>query len=105
MGVEVCPSGALSSRINLKMEHHWWQRKTETICTYCSVGCTIKLGSTRNQVYEVRSDDMLGLNDGRTCVKGRFAMDFINSNDRLGTPLVRRDGRLAPATWEEAIDL
>jgi predicted molibdopterin-dependent oxidoreductase YjgC len=105
MCIELCPVGALSSRINLTMEHHWWQRKTETTCTYCSVGCTIKLGSYRNKVYEVRSDDQLGLNDGRTCVKGRFAMDFINSNDRLSTPLVRRDGRLAPATWDEALEL
>ncbi|MEO8286705.1 MAG: molybdopterin-dependent oxidoreductase [Chloroflexota bacterium] len=103
--VEVCPVGALSSRINLKMEHHWWQRKTETTCTYCSVGCTIKLGSTRNQVYEVRSDDALGLNDGVTCVKGRFAMDFVNSNNRLSTPLVRRNGRLETATWDEALDV
>src|SRR5947207_2173239 len=105
MCVEVCPVGALSSRINLKMEHHWWQRKTETTCTSCSVGCTIKLGTTRNQVYEVRSDDSLGLNDGVTCVKGRYAMDYINSNNRLSTPLVRRDGRLMQATWDEALEV
>src|SRR5436190_10681153 len=105
MCVEVCPVGALSSRINLKMEHHWWQRKTETTCNYCSVGCTIKLGSYRNQVYEVRSDDQLGLNDGITCVKGRFAMDYINFNDRLSRPLVRKDGRLVPATWDEALEM
>lgn len=105
MCVELCPVGALSSRINLTMEHHWWQRKTETTCNSCSVGCTIKLGSTRNQVYEVRSDDALGLNDGTTCVKGRFAQDWINSNNRLSTPLIRRDGRLMQATWNEALDL
>lgn len=104
MCVEVCPVGALSSRINLKMEHHWWQRKTDTTCTYCSVGCTIKLGTTRNQVYEVRSDDALGLNDGVTCVKGRFAMDFANSNSRLSLPLIRREGRMMQASWDEALD-
>jgi predicted molibdopterin-dependent oxidoreductase YjgC len=105
MCVEVCPVGALSSRINLKMEHHWWQRKTDTTCNFCSVGCTIKLGTTRNQVYEVRSDDALGLNDGVTCVKGRFAMDYVNSNNRLSLPLVRRDGQLQEATWDEALEL
>ncbi len=104
MCVEVCPVGALSSRINLKMEHHWWQRKTDTTCTYCSVGCTIKLGATRNQVYEVRSDDSLGVNDGVTCVKGRFAMDFVNSNNRISVPLVRKEGRLAQSTWDDALD-
>jgi predicted molibdopterin-dependent oxidoreductase YjgC len=105
MCIELCPVGALKSRISLKLEHHWWQRKTETTCNYCSVGCTIKLGSTRNQVYEVRSDDMLGMNDGVTCVKGRFGQDYINSNNRLSRPLVRRDGRLVPVTWDEALDL
>lgn len=105
MCVEVCPVGALSSRINLKMEHHWWQRKTETTCTSCSVGCTIKLGTTRNQVYEVRSDDSLGLNDGVTCVKGRFGMDFINSNNRLTKPVVRRGGKLVQSTWDDALDI
>jgi predicted molibdopterin-dependent oxidoreductase YjgC len=105
MCVEVCPVGALSSRINLKMEHHWWQRKTDTTCTYCSVGCTIKLGATRNQVYEVRSDDSVGINDGVTCVKGRFAMDFINSNNRISIPLVRKEGRLAQSSWDDALDI
>lgn len=106
--IEVCPVGALSSRLyssRMTLEHHWWQRKTETTCMSCSVGCTIKLGSTRNQIWEVRSDDMLGLNDGVTCVKGRFGQDVISSNNRLGTPLVRKDGRLVPATWNEALDL
>ncbi len=105
MCVEVCPVGALSSRINLKMEHHWWQRKTETTCNYCSVGCTIKLGTTRNQVYEVRTDDAVGLNDGVTCVKGRFAMDVVNSNNRLSTPLVREGGKLVQSTWDDALDM
>jgi predicted molibdopterin-dependent oxidoreductase YjgC len=105
--IELCPVGALSSRLydRQQLEHHWWQRKTETTCNYCSVGCTIKLGTTRNKVYEVRSDDQLGLNDGRTCVKGRFGMDVISSNDRLSTPLIRRDGKLTQATWSEALDL
>jgi predicted molibdopterin-dependent oxidoreductase YjgC len=105
--IEVCPVGALSSRLydRGKMEHHWWQRKTETTCTYCSVGCTLKLGTTRNQVYEVRTDDALGLNDGLTCVKGRFGMDVINTNNRLSTPLIRKNGQLVQATWSEALDL
>jgi predicted molibdopterin-dependent oxidoreductase YjgC len=105
--VELCPVGALSSRLyngRMTLEHHWWQRKTETTCNSCSVGCTIKLGSTRNQIWEVRSDDALGLNDGRTCVKGRFGQDYINSNSRLSTPLIRRDGKLVMATWDEALD-
>jgi predicted molibdopterin-dependent oxidoreductase YjgC len=108
MCVELCPVGALSSRLynpRNTLEHHWWQRKTETTCNYCSVGCTLKLGVTRNHLWEVRTDDGLGLNDGRSCVKGRFGMDVVSSNNRLSTPLVRRDGQLVQATWSEALDL
>ena len=45
------------------------------------------------------------VNRGHACVKGRFAHAFARSADRLTRPLVRRDGRLQPATWEEALGL
>ena len=43
------------------------------------------------------------LNDGNLCVKGRFAYDFIHHEERLTTPLIRVDGELQPASWEEAL--
>jgi len=41
-------------------------------------------------------------NEGSLCVKGRFGMDFVHSHDRLKTPLIRKDGELKEATWDEA---
>jgi predicted molibdopterin-dependent oxidoreductase YjgC len=76
-----------------------------TTCPYCGVGCQIDLHVKDNAIY--RSDAPFGVepNNGLLCVKGRFGHDFLWHPDRLTTPLVRRNGDLEPATWDEALDL
>jgi predicted molibdopterin-dependent oxidoreductase YjgC len=44
-------------------------------------------------------------NQGMLCIKGRFGLDFIDSPERLTAPLVRREGELRPASWDEALGL
>src|SRR5205085_11681084 len=55
----------------------------------------------------VRGDnrDKSGINGDFLCIKGRYAFDFANHEDRLRQPLIRKDGRLTPASWEEALEL
>ncbi|MFC4440120.1 MULTISPECIES: formate dehydrogenase subunit alpha [Natrialbaceae] len=80
---------------------------TETTCGYCSVGCRFDVYSRDDEVLGVRPTDAdhAPANDGfSTCVKGKFGYDFVNSDDRLEQPLVREDGELREATWEEALD-
>jgi predicted molibdopterin-dependent oxidoreductase YjgC len=104
--VEVCPVGALSSRIQMHPVHHWQQRKTRTTCQSCAVGCTMQVGVHNNLLAEVRSQDAVGVNDGIICVKGRYGQDFVNNRDRLTQPLIRQaDGSFRAASWEEALDL
>jgi predicted molibdopterin-dependent oxidoreductase YjgC len=106
--VEVCPVGALSSRLYAAghYQHPWMQRKTRTTCHYCSVGCQMQVGTHNNTVYEVRTVDSVGVNDGIVCVKGRFGQDAIQNKDRLSTPLVRQpDGSFLMVEWDEALDL
>src|SRR5258708_8135303 len=54
----------------------------------------------------VRGDnrDKSGINGDFLCIKGRYAFDFFDHKDRLRQPLVRKNGKLTPSTWEEAID-
>jgi predicted molibdopterin-dependent oxidoreductase YjgC len=80
-------------------------RIVTTICPYCGVGCTLNLHIKDDFVYKSTSPFNSPANHGNLCVKGRFGYDFIHSKDRLTRPLVRRDGKLAPATWEEAMRL
>ena len=78
-------------------------RIVNTICPYCGVGCTLNLHIRDDFVYKATSSYNSPANHGNLCVKGRFGYDFIHARDRLTQPLMRRDGKLVPAAWEEAM--
>jgi predicted molibdopterin-dependent oxidoreductase YjgC len=61
------------------------------------------LGVRGNRIVRVRGQDDNPASHGRLCVKGRFGLDFVRSPNRLTTPLIRRDGDLQEATWDEAL--
>ncbi len=101
--VQACPVGALVEK-DVRYEVRPWQtRKTRTTCSYCGVGCQMHLHVKDNQVVKVTGVDAAP-NHGSLCVKGRFGYHFINSSQRLTTPLIREDGRLRESTWDEALD-
>ena len=102
--VSVCPTGALSEKAGHSEGRTWEMEKIPTTCSYCGVGCTLVLNVKDDRIVKVTSDRKLGMNKGWTCVKGRFGFDYVHSPDRLTTPLVREDGRLRPAEWDEALD-
>jgi len=80
-------------------------RIVTTVCPYCGVGCTLNLHIQDDFVYRSTSPFNSPVNHGNLCVKGRFGYDYIHSKERLTQPLVRRDGMLSPATWDEAMGL
>jgi predicted molibdopterin-dependent oxidoreductase YjgC len=104
--ISVCPTGALSAKAWAGHPRHEGVKQTETTCAYCGCGCNVTLHTHGNEVSRItsRADNH---NRGWLCVKGRFGYEFINSPDRLTTPLIRREkgGPLEPASWEEALDL
>jgi predicted molibdopterin-dependent oxidoreductase YjgC len=61
------------------------------------------LNVKNQQVLKVTSDERLGVNQGWTCVKGRFGFDYVHSPDRLTEPMIREKGELRPASWDEAL--
>ena len=106
--VDVCPTGAMTERPALvygKPEREL--EKVRSTCNFCGVGCQVDLNVDReaNRVVKVTSPPPgTTVNDGNLCVKGRFANDFIHHPDRLTEPLIRVDGELRPAGWDEALD-
>ncbi len=102
--IDVCPTGALSFVGAEGKGRTWELGRVATICPYCGVGCTIVLNTRDNRVVKVTGQPGLGINHGWLCVKGRFGFDFINHEGRLTGPLIRRDGELVPASWDEALD-
>jgi formate dehydrogenase alpha subunit len=79
--------------------------EVRTVCPFCGTGCGINLRIARGKVIGVTPDRTSPVNKTSLCVKGQFGMDFIHSPDRLTMPLIRRNGKLAEASWEEAYDL
>jgi NADH-quinone oxidoreductase subunit G len=103
--VSVCPVGALLSR-PFKFKARWWAlNKVKTVCSYCGTGCQLTLGVKDNKVLTTIYDENQGFHNGQLCTRGRWGYQFVNSEKRLTTPLVRKNGSLVPATWDEALAL
>ena len=103
--VSVCPVGALNSR-PFKFKARWWAlNKTKSVCSYCGTGCQLTLGTKDGKVLTTIYDENQGFHNGQLCTRGRFGYQFINSDKRLVKPLVRKNGKLQEATWEEALEL
>ena len=103
--VSVCPVGALLSR-PFKFKARWWaMQKVKTVCSYCGTGCQLTLGVKDNKVLTTIYDENQGFHNGQLCTRGRWGYQFVNSEQRLTTPLIKKDGKLEPAGWDEALAL
>ncbi|MDN9010193.1 formate dehydrogenase subunit alpha [Brevibacillus laterosporus] len=80
-------------------------KKTKTVCTFCGVGCSFEVWTKGRQILKIEPSEEAPVNSISTCIKGKFGWDFVNSNERLSTPLIRRGDEFVPATWEEAFTL
>jgi formate dehydrogenase alpha subunit len=103
--VSACPTGALQDKLSRHHGRTWETTTVDTVCVYCGCGCTVQLHVKDDRVVQVTSRVGEGPGEGNLCVKGRYGFQFIGHPDRLTQPLVRRDGELVPATWDEALDL
>lgn len=103
--VSVCPTAALMPREAIGKGRTWEFERTTTTCSYCGVGCQFEVNVKNGKIVKVTPSWDAVVNKGWTCVKGQFGFDYVNHPDRLTTPLIRRDGQLQPATWDEALDL
>jgi len=108
MCIDICPVGALTSDTYRYKTRPWEMTHVGTICTHCGDGCKTTLGVRRSDdgMQIVRGDnrDKSGLNGEFLCVKGRYAFDFANNQERLTQPFVRQsNGEFARVSWEDAI--
>jgi formate dehydrogenase major subunit len=99
---QTCPTAAISDVFRSKSIEA--TRHERTICTYCGVGCNLEVAAKGGQVLSIRAPWDAEVNHGHTCVKGRYAFGFHKHPDRLRSPLIRRNGALQKATWDEAYE-
>jgi NADH-quinone oxidoreductase chain G len=102
--IDACPVGALGSKPYRFRSRVWYMDEHETICPYCGCGCTLHLSLREGRIIRSRGKQGTGINDGNLCSRGRFGFDYIYSEQRLSTPLIKKDGDLVSVSWEEAIE-
>jgi NADH-quinone oxidoreductase subunit G len=110
MCIDVCPVGALTSGSYRYKTRPWEMNHVSTVCTHCADGCKVTLGVRQSndgsEIVRADNRDKSGINGDFLCAKGRFGFDFVESPERLHTPLVRNaSGKLEPAAWEHALRL
>jgi len=105
--ISTCPTGALYERYAKGKGQCKDFVRTRTTCPYCGVGCQIDINVApkSNRIIRVTSPTGVIPNDGNLCVKGRFALEFVGDDNRLTTPLIKRNGKFEAASCDEAIEL
>jgi formate dehydrogenase alpha subunit len=102
--VQICPVGAITSRLSMYEYRPWMLKRADTICTFCGDGCRITVQTKGNELIEVNSAHGAGRNNGDLCARGFFGFHASTSDARLVHPLIRRNGTLVEATWEDALE-
>ncbi len=101
--IDVCPTGSLSARGS--KWHGDPDSRTESVCGFCPVNCSMSLEEKWGRVMAAVPDPERGSTRGQACMYGRFCIPaFVNGAERLRYPMVRRDGKLTPVSWEDAFD-
>ncbi len=103
--IDVCPVGALTSRVFRFEARPWELQNQDSVCPLCAVGCNIVLGVKNNTLRRITPRENMRVNDAWLCDRGRFGHGFVDHSDRLLAPLIREDGQFRPATWDEALAL
>jgi NADH-quinone oxidoreductase subunit G len=104
MCIDICPVGALTSGTYRYQTRPWEMTYVPEPCTHCSNGCKTTLSVRNNEILRANNRDHSGFNGEFLCGKGRFGFDFTNHPERIRQPLVRRNGSLEAASWEDALE-
>jgi NADH-quinone oxidoreductase subunit G len=101
--VDICPVGALTDRDFRFKVRVWYLQKTPSICPGCSTGCNISVEAYQNRISRFKPRINEEVNSHWICDEGRYCFHDLAGGERLTTPMIRHEGGLAPATWEQAL--
>jgi NADH-quinone oxidoreductase subunit G len=97
--IDLCPVGALTSRVWRFESRPWDMQHTESICSKCAVGCNVTLWQRRAHLVRITSRENDDIDEGWICDRGRFDYTDVNDPARLRVPHLRG----IKATWAEAL--
>ncbi len=99
---QACPTSAISDVFQSKAIKA--TETTRTVCTYCGVGCNLEVSTKSGEILSIQAPYDAEVNQGHTCLKGRYAFKFYDHPERLRDPMIKKNGKLEKATWEETYD-
>ena len=99
---QACPTSAISDIFQSKAIRA--TETTRTICTYCGVGCNLEVATSNGEILSITAPYDAEVNQGHTCLKGRYAFKFYDHPERLDAPMIKRNGRFEKVSWEEVYD-
>ncbi|MEZ5360450.1 MAG: NADH-quinone oxidoreductase subunit NuoG [Candidatus Zixiibacteriota bacterium] len=103
--VEICPVGALTNTDWRYKVRNWVAKKADSVCSHDADGQNITLWYDQRQLWRTTSRRNDAVDEGWLCNIARYGYQYINSPDRLKQPLIKKEGKQVPASWDEAIDL
>ncbi|MCB0463512.1 MAG: formate dehydrogenase subunit alpha [Flavobacteriaceae bacterium] len=99
---QACPTSAISDVFQSKAIQA--TDTTRTICTYCGVGCNLEVSTSNGEILSIQAPYDAEVNQGHTCLKGRYAFKFYDHPERLNSPMIKRNGEFEKVTWDEVYD-
>ena len=96
---QACPTSAISDIFQSKAIQA--TDTTRTICTYCGVGCNLDISTSNGEILSIQAPYDAEVNQGHTCLKGRYAFKFYDHPERLNSPMIRRNGTFEKVSWDE----
>ena len=99
---QACPTAAISDVFQSKSIAN--TQKTRTVCNYCGVGCNLEVATIGGEIKGIQAPYDAEVNQGHTCLKGRYAFKFYNHPDRIKSPMIKRNGSFEEVSWDEAYD-
>ena len=100
--VQTCPTEALTDKFETKTLKA--DKTVRTTCTYCGVGCQLDVSVIDNEIKGIQAPQDAEVNEGHTCLKGRFAFQFYNHPERLKEQMIKKNGKFEEVSWDEAYD-
>ncbi len=102
--IQICPVGAITSRLSMYEFRPWMLKRTDSVCGYCGDGCQITFQTKDNALIEINSTQGSGRNNGDLCARGYFGYHVSEHPDRLTSPLIRKGDEFQSVQWEEALE-
>ena len=102
--VQVCPTGAIIDRTSAYQVHDRDLTEIKSTCNGCSVGCSVKIMVKDNRIVRIEGDWDGSVNRGVLCEYGRYTV-ANETRKRITTPMVKKNGKLEPVSWEEALQI